>query len=241
MGNFWDMNFGEMILRTTLSFIVLLLLARFMGTKQLSQLTFFHYITGITIGSIAADVASQHETPFIDGVISLVWWSLLTVLLSYVALKWPRMRVVLEDEPLIVIKEGKIMEKALKKARLHIDDLTMMLREQSVFSLKDVHYAVMETNGQLSVMKLPEQQSATKADVKAPSPEMKYFPAEIISDGKIVDKTLKELELSEEWVLKKLKRKGIDSVEQVYFAQIQMDGSLFIDEKEDKLKGKTNE
>lgn len=236
MGNFWDMNFGEMILRTTLAFMVLLLLARFMGTKQLSQLTFFHYITGITIGSIAADVASQHETPFIDGVISLIWWSLLTVLLSYVALKWPKMRVVIEDEPVLVIKEGKIMETALKKARLHIDDLTMMLREQSIFSVKDVYFAVMETNGQLSVMKMPELQTATKADVKASSPEMKYFPAEIISDGKIVQKTLKELELSEEWVMKKLRKKGIDTVEQVFFAQIQSDGSLFIDERQDKSK-----
>lgn len=237
MGNFWDMNFGEMLLRTTLSFVILLLLARFMGTKQLSQLTFFHYITGITIGSIAADVASQHETPFIDGVISLIWWSVLTVLLSYVALKWPKMRIIMEDEPVLIIKEGKIMEAALKKARLHVDDLTMMLREQSIFSLKDVHFAVMETNGKLSVMKMPELQTATKADVKASSPEVKYFPAEIISDGKIVQKTLRELQLSEEWLMKKLRKKGIESVEEVYLAQVQTDGSLFIDVKEDKEKG----
>jgi len=218
----------------------MLILARILGTKQLSQLTFFHYITGITIGSVAGEIVSHKDTEFFDSIVSLIWWSLLTLMATHVALKWPKARVVLEDEPAIIIKEGRILEGALKKARLHVDDLTMMLREQSVFSIKDVYFAVMETNGKLSVMKMPEQQTATKSDVKASSPEMKYFPSEIISDGKIVQKNLKELQLSEEWVMKKLRKKGIDTVDQVYFAQIQTDGSLFIDEKEDKQKRSNN-
>ena len=79
MDTFFEMNFWEMILRTTFSFIALLVLARILGKKQLSQLTFFHYITGITVGSIAAEIASQHETPFLDGLISLIWWTVLTM------------------------------------------------------------------------------------------------------------------------------------------------------------------
>ena len=86
MKDLFEINFWEMIIRTTISFAALLLLARILGKKQLSQLTFFHYITGITIGSIAAEIASQTETPFVDGLISLIWWSVLTWLMSYLAL-----------------------------------------------------------------------------------------------------------------------------------------------------------
>ena len=229
-------HFGETLLRTTLAFIVLLIMARLMGKEQVSQLTFFHYVTGITIGSIAAEIAGQNETPFVDGLIAMIWWAALTLLMSYIALKSKRARVILDDKPTIVMFEGKIIEEAMKKSRLHLDDLNMMLREQSIFSIKDVHYAILETNGNLSVLKKAGQEPATKKDVNAPAPEPKYIPSEIISDGKIVKKNLIELNLTEEWVYEQLKKQGIGKVEQVFYAEIQMDGSLHVDlgSKEDK-------
>jgi len=223
-----EVNFWEMIIRTTISFAVLLFLARLLGKKQLSQLTFFNYITGITIGSIAAEIASQKETPFIDGLISLIWWTLLTILMSWISLKSSRARVFLDDEPTILIKDGKLSVKSLKSTRMHMDDLLMMLREQSIFSIQDVHYAVLETNGELSVFKKPNQQEATKQDVKADVSLPVYMPSEIISDGKIVQKNLLGLDLDEEWVMRKLRKQGIDSVEDVFYAQLQTNGSLYI-------------
>jgi uncharacterized membrane protein YcaP (DUF421 family) len=231
-----DFSFWEMILRTTIAFAAILVLARILGKKQLSQLTFFHYITGITFGSIAAEMAGQKETPFTDGLISLIWWTVLTLLMSFIALKSSKFRVILDDEPSIVVRDGVIMKRALKKARLHIDDVMMMLREQSIFSIQDVHYAVLETNGELSVMKKAAQQGATKQDVKASAPLPKYLPSEIISDGKLVKKNLVELDLTEEWVMKNLRKNGIESIEQVFYAQIQTDGSLFTDLKGDGEK-----
>lgn len=223
-----EVNFWEMILRTTISFASLLFLARLLGKKQLSQLTFFHYITGITIGSIAAEIASQKETPFIDGLISLIWWSILTMLMSYISLKSSKARILFDDEPTILIKDGKLSVKSLKSTRMHMDDLLMMLREQSIFSIQDVHYAVLETNGELSVFKKPAQQEATKQDVKADVSLPVYMPTEIISDGKIVQKNLLELDLDEDWVMKKLRKQGIDSVDDVFYAQLQTNGSLYI-------------
>lgn len=235
MDTFFEMNFWEMILRTTLSFIALLVLARILGKKQLSQLTFFHYITGITVGSIAAEIASQHETPFLDGLISLIWWTALTWLLSYMSLKIPKIRTMIDDEPTIIIKDGEISVKSLNSARLHMDDLIMMLREQSIFSIQDVHYAVLETNGQLSVMKKVGLQGATKQDVKVPLTLPLFIPSEIIADGKIVQKNLLELDLTEEWVMKKLKKHGVDSVSDVFYAQLQTNGSLYISLKDNGI------
>jgi uncharacterized membrane protein YcaP (DUF421 family) len=236
MDELLKIQFWEMIFRTTIAFIVLLILARLMGKKQISQLTFFHYVTGITIGSIAAEIAGQQETPFVDGLIAMIWWAVLTLLMSYIALKSKRARVILDDQPTIIMYEGRIVEEAMKKSRLHLNDLNMMLREQSVFSIKDVQYAILETNGNLSVLKKAGQEPATKKDVNAPAPEPKYLPSEIISDGKIVKKNLTELNLTEEWVYDQMKKQGIGKVEQVFYAEIQPDGSLHIDVKSEKNK-----
>jgi len=228
-----EMNFWEMILRTTLSFTILLILARIMGKKQVSQLTFFHYITGITVGSIAAELASQKETPFVDGLISLVWWTFLTLIMSYISLKSPKIRVWIDDKPAILIKDGILSEKALKKARLNMDDLQMLLREQSIFALADVYFAILETNGQLSVIKKTEQQSATKQDVKANTTPPKFIPTEVIFNGDIIHKNLEDLYLDEEWLMKKLRKQHVQSPKEVYYAQVQSNGSLFLYLKEE--------
>ncbi|MFE6166843.1 DUF421 domain-containing protein [Viridibacillus arvi] len=223
-----EIHFWEMMLRTTTSFIVLLLLARWLGKKQLGQLTFFHYITGITIGSTAAEIAAQHETPFIDGLISLIWWAILTMIMSYIALKSPKMRVLINDSSTVIIKNGELSVQALKSARLHMDDLVMMLREQSIFSIQDVQYAILETNGQLSVLKKPAEQGSTKQDVKADVSIPPHMPMEVIADGAIVWNTMEELNLSEEWLMKKLRKKEVEAVQDVYYAQLQPNGSLYI-------------
>lgn len=154
------------------------------------------------------------------------------MLMSYILLKSKKARKVLDDEPTIIIKEGKILEKSLKSLRLHIDDVLMLLREQCIFTIKDVDWAIMENNGQLSVLKKTDQLEATKQDVKAPITEPQYFPTDIISDGILLHENLVELDLTEEWVMKKLRKKNIQDVKEVFYAQVQSDGSLFIDERD---------
>ncbi|GKV54738.1 DUF421 domain-containing protein [Sporosarcina sp. NCCP-2222] len=231
MNEFLEFDFWEMTMRTLASFIVLLLLARLMGKKQISQLTFFHYVTGITIGSIAAAIASESETPYFNGLYAMVLWAFLTYLMNFLALKSKKARILLDDTPTIIMHKGKLNEDAMKKSRLHLNDLNMMLREQGIFSIKDVEYAILETNGQLSVMKKAGQEPATKKDVKAPCPEPKFVPTEIISDGKIVSKNLTELGLTEEWLSDQLKAQGIGKADQVFYAEVQTDGSLHIDQR----------
>ncbi|MEK3933694.1 DUF421 domain-containing protein [Sporosarcina sp. FSL W7-1349] len=229
MEDMLKLDFWEMIIRTTLTFIVLLILARFMGKKQISQLTFFHYVTGITIGSIAADIAGESKMPFLDGMVAMIWWAVLTILTNYIAFKSKKARVLFDDKPTIIIRDGKLLKVSLEKTRLHLNDLNMMLREQNIFSLKDVQYAILEPNGQLSVMKKSDLEPATKKDVKAPAPQPKYVPTEIISDYQLIPENLKELNLTEEWLTEQLKKQGIGQIDQVFYAEIQSDGSLHVD------------
>ena len=219
---------GQMLFRATAAFGVLLTLARILGRKQLSQLTFFNYVTGITIGSIAADLAGEIEPSFTNAITGIIWWSVLSIIFEYIGLKSAKARVVLDGQPTIVIKDGKIIKKALQRTRLNIDDLSMVLRIKDVFSMKDVHYAILEPNGKLSVLKNETMQPATKKDIQAPATEFRYIPTEIISDGKIVYKNLQELNLDETWVLQQLKRQGFHSPKEIFYAEIQTDGSLYI-------------
>ncbi|MGB3260298.1 YetF domain-containing protein [Paenisporosarcina sp.] len=226
-------SFVEMIIRTTVTFSVLLLLARILGKEQLSQLTFFNYITGITIGSIAGEIASHDDTHYLNAITSLIWWSILTLVVSYISLKSAKAKSLLDDKPMIVIKNGKILEHELKKSRLPIGDLNMLLRMQGIFSVKDVHFAVLETNGELSVFKKVAQQSATKQDVKAQIVVPKFMPCTIIAEGKIIKQNLHGANLTEEWVMKQIKKHGVNSVEQVFYAEIESDGTIYMDLRED--------
>ena len=195
-------------MRTTFAFIVLLILARIMGKKQISQLTFFHYVTGITIGSIAADIAGESRTPFLNGTISMIWWAVLTLLMSYIAFKSKKARIILDDQPTIVVYEGKIVEDSLKKLRLHLNDLSMMLREQSIFSIKDVHYAILETNGKLSVLKKAGLEAATKKDVNASAQVPKYIPTEVIAEGKITQREFNRAKFDGRMVVRTIEKAG---------------------------------
>ena len=228
-------SFLEMMVRTTITFIVLLGLARILGKEQLSQLTFFNYITGITIGSIAGEIVSHDDTHYLNAITSMIWWGFLTLIVSYISLKSRKLKVMLDDKPMIVIKEGKILEKELKKSRLPVSDLTMLLRLQGVFAVQDVHFAVLETNGELSIFKKVAQQTATKQDVKAQIEVPKYMPTSIIEDGKLLVKNLLSLNFTEEWLMKELKKRGVNSVEQVFFAEVGTDGSIYMDMKDDNL------
>ncbi|WP_179031480.1 DUF421 domain-containing protein [Paenibacillus kribbensis] len=228
MDDFLRVNFWEMILRASCTFFVLLILARLLGKKQLSQLTYFNYVTGITIGSIAADIVGNSETPFFNGLISLVWWVILTIFIGYIGLKSSKARVLFDGQPTILIKEGKILKKALQRTHLNLDDLSMMLRKKDVFSLQEVHYAILEPDGQFSVLKKELKQTVTKEDMNIPTSTFTYLPSEIISDGKIVKKNLIELNLTEKWVHDELKKHGIQTIQEVFYAEIQKDGSLFI-------------
>ncbi|RDZ04518.1 DUF421 domain-containing protein [Priestia megaterium] len=226
------MSFIEVIGRVIISFGVLLLMTRIMGKKQVSQLTYFNYITGITIGAVAASITIDRSIDMSDGFVSMVCWSLLTVLVSYINLKSPKARILLDGQPTIVIKNGKILEKTLAGLRLNMDDLSMLLREKNIFSTQEVDYAVLEPDGQLSVLKKVDQQSVTKKDLKVEAVKPLYVPTEIIVDSKVIVRNLEELNLSQNWLEKQLHQSGV-SLQDVFYAEIQSDGTLYIDKRQD--------
>ncbi|QTM98839.1 DUF421 domain-containing protein [Sediminibacillus dalangtanensis] len=230
------MDIMELILRISIGFLALFVLTRIMGRKEISQMTFFNFVSAIAIGSITANLVANQNFSLRNGIIALAGWSAFTLIMDLIDIKSKQARKVVTGTPITVIKEGKIIEDAMQKSRLDLDSLKAMLRQKNVFSLKDVDYAIFETNGKLSVMKKQDKQSVNKSDMMVGSQPTTYpLATEVVSDGKILSQNLSKLNLDNAWLEKQLQQAGVDSVEDVFYAEVQQDGSLFIDSKDNLL------
>ena len=217
-------------MRSTLIVVVLLILTRLLGKKQMSQLTYFNYITGVTMGSVAGDFISEVNMPVVDALASLIAICILTELNSFIALKSTSYRKVMDGDDIILIKKGKIIKPALKSCRMSVNILLMLLRQSNTFSVEEVEYAILETNGSLSVMKRQQAQPIIKSDLDIKAEKIKNLPREVISDGKIMIVNLKELNKDEEWLKNELRKNNIESVKDVFYAEVRSDGTLYISE-----------
>lgn len=218
----------ETMLRTFIGFTLLLFLVRLIGKKLLSQMTFFTYITGIAMGEIAGEAIINRDITMLQLLSALSAWTILTILVEYISLKSGKARVILDGEPSILIKKGVLQIKALSRLRLNMDDLIMLLRNRDVFSIQDVDYAILEANGKLSIVLKPELQPIAKQDLQLQVQANKRIPTELIVDGRILKDNLRQLSLSVDWLEAQLKIQGIASAKQVFFAEFQSDGSLYI-------------
>ncbi|MEY9973013.1 uncharacterized membrane protein YcaP (DUF421 family) [Lysinibacillus sp. RC46] len=218
----------QVVVQTIISFFVLLTLTRFLGKKQLSHLTFFNYVTGITIGSMAANMVVLKTIVYTKFLVSLIVWCALTTLISYIALKSGKARTLLDGQPTIVIKKGKIDRKALANTKINIDDLTMMIRQYQVFSITEIDYAILEPNGMLSILKKPEFLGTQKIDLNISPSSPAFIPIEVITDGKLLKRNLLEVGKSREWLDSELKKAHIKTIEEVFYAEIQPNGKIFI-------------
>lgn len=227
----------ELLLRIVLAFLTLLILTRLMGRKEISQMTFFNFVSGIAIGTIGASLAIDSSLSIRNGLIALISWSTITITLGFIDINSKKARELIEGQPRILIKKGQIMEDELRKVRLDIDALNALLRQKNVFSITDVDYAIFETDGNLSVMKKELQQSVIKSDIGIPETKTIIYPTstEIITNGKINTTNLEKLNLNKQWLEQQLQLKGIHSISDIFYAEVQRNGTLYIDNKNDVL------
>ncbi|MFD1020899.1 YetF domain-containing protein [Thalassobacillus hwangdonensis] len=229
------MGVTELLARLALTFIVLLVLTRLMGRKEISQMTFFNFVSAVAIGSLAADSVMSDTVSLRNGMIVLLAWAVFTLGAGWFEMKSKTASSWMNGQPIMVVKHGKVMERSLRKTRLTMDELLSLLRKKGAFSVAEVDYAVFETDGQLSLMKKDLHQQVTKKDlsiqISASSPIP--IPTTVISDGSLVRKNMKELNLDEEWLLQQLRSAGIAKVADVFYAEVLKDGALHIDRRDE--------
>ncbi|KMM39236.1 DUF421 domain-containing protein [Guptibacillus hwajinpoensis] len=226
------MSMSELLLRLAVTFTVLFVLARIAGRKEISQMTLFNWVSSVAIGSLAANLVVNQDLRIFQGVIVLVAWLAIPILIGFIDIKFKGARKVTTGEPIIVIREGKIMEHSLRRTRLDIDTLRTLLREKNVFQLSEVDLAIFETNGKLSVLKTDPHQFVTRNDMNVLS-KPKHFPIamEVISDGVVNIKNLVMLNRDEKWLVEQMERAGATSPSEVFYAEVKTDGTIHVDMK----------
>lgn len=234
------MVYVEVILQTLLAFAAILIYTRILGKQQVGQLTFFEYINGITFGSIAAALAtdiSPERTGF--HFLGLTVFAGLTFFAGYLSLANRSLRKLVSGEPTVVIQNGKILEANMRKMRYNCDELTMQLREQGFFNLGDVEYAILEPNGNLSVLPKSQKRPLTPADLGLPT-KYEGVPSEIIVDGEVITQNLTQNHLDFAWLYQELKKQGVKDLKEVVYASLDPEGNLYVDFRKDNLATPTD-
>lgn len=208
------MEILKVVLTAVTSAVALFIIAKIMGHKQMSQLDFFDYITGITIGSIAAELATELEQPW-KPLVAMVVYGVITVTLSILTSKIPLIRKYLNGTPTIIMNNGKLYRKNLKKAKLDLSEFMVMCRQEGFFNLTDIQTAVFEYNGRLTVLPRSAKRPINPSDMDL-LPEPEYINVEVIMDGRIMSENLKRMGLDSDWLKKELKEQGYKSVKEVF-------------------------
>lgn len=224
----------EMV-RGLIGFFTLLIFARLLGKQQISQLTFFDYVLGITVGSIAASLTTDLTSRAWPHWVGLVTWIACVLSLQFVTLKSRYAAKYFNGEPTIVVMNGNIMEGAMRTMRYRATDLLEQLREKGVFDLDQVAYAVLEPDGQLSVLKKAQHQPVTPQDLNM-TPQYAGMSVELIYDGQVMRQNLRELGKSDDWLRAELKSRGYKGPEEIFLMLVNPRGQLFVDPYKDKVE-----
>lgn len=218
------MEFLKVILTSLLSAVSLLAIAKIMGHKQMAQLDFFDYINGITIGSIAAELATELEKPW-KPLVAMVIYGVVSIGLTIVAHKFPKTRKFVNGTPTIIMDNGKLYRKNMKKAKLELSEFMVMCRQEGYFNINDIKTAIFEYNGRLTVLPVSTKRPLTPEDMNI-IPEEEKITTEIIMDGRIMHENLKRRGLNLEWLEKQLKEQKYKSAEEIYLGICDADNNL---------------
>ncbi|MDT8717100.1 DUF421 domain-containing protein [Clostridium sp. 19966] len=218
------------VIKSLFAYLYLMFLSRILGRKLISQMTFFNFIVGITMGSLGADLAINGWDESMSSGVAMAVLVILALLTDFISIKSMRFRKFVQSHPVTVIDKGVFIENNMRSIRLSIDELNMKLREKNIFNFIEVELAVMETDGQLSVLskfnKSPVPSSELRMN-KASSGLMK----DIIMDSEIMEENLYSGGLDKEWLMHQLNSIGIKSISEIFYAGIDNDKKLYFSKR----------
>ena len=223
---------GTIFIRALILYLVVLIALRLMGKREIGQLQPYELVITMMIADLASVPMQDMGIPLFHGIVPILALLLSQIILSYINIKSGWMRKILCGEPTVLIQKGKIMESRLKKQRYTVDGLMEELRSNGVFSLEEVEYAILETSGQISIIKKPEKGTATKEDVNV-SPTYVGYPRPLIIDGSFLDKNLEIMGITQEKVEKYLKTQKAN-YKDVFILMYDENNNFFMQKKDNK-------
>ena len=208
------MDIIKIILTALLSVAALFIITKMMGHKQVAQLDFFDYVSGITIGSIGAELATELEAPE-KPLIALCVWGGTSLVLNLLAHKLPKTRKYINGTPTILLDGGKLYRKNLKQAKLDLSEFMLLCREQGYFDLDEIQLAILEHNGKLSILPRSANRPATPEDLKITA-KATHVGVEVIMDGRIMGENLSRMGRDENWLHQQLKAQNHSDAKDIF-------------------------
>ena len=217
-----SINFKELLdvtIRAISSLVTLFLVTKMLGKKQVSQLSLFDYVIGISIGNFAAEMTINLETNELNGIWAVILFGIFAYLISLLTMKSIILRRFFMGTPTMIIKEGKILEKNLKKVKFDINDMLEEIREQGYFDISQIEYAIMEANGKFSILPKSDYKPVTLKDMNIKKSN-EGICSNVIMDGKLMKNNLKSINKTEEWLLKQLNIKKNTDISKILLATV---------------------
>lgn len=217
-------------IRALLLYTVVVVVMRMMGKRQVAQMQPFELVIMIMIADLAATPMEDMDIPLVNGIIPIIALLSIQVLISYFSLKSEKFRDFICGKPSILIHKGRIDQAEMHRLRINVNDLLEALRNKDYFNISDVEYAILETNGQMSIVPKADKRPVETADLGI-MVEDEELPVTLIMDGKLHDNKLRKAGHDEKWLMDQLKKQNIDDVKNVFIAFLSSDGSFYAQEK----------
>jgi len=233
-----DTNWVELLdvfIRGFLSLIVLFFITKLLGKKQVSQLSLFDYVIGISIGNFAAEMTINLESQTMNGIVAVVLFGFIAYTVTYLTMKSIKARRFFMGTPTMIIQDGKLVHKNLKKMKFDINDMFEQLRTAGYFDINQIAYAIMEANGELSVLPKSQYRPLTPNDMKVKVAQ-EGLVANVVLDGKIMYNNLFNINLDEKWLMDELNVLGYKSLNNIILVCVDVNKKLKVYEKNDNLK-----
>ena len=217
------------------SLLTIFILTKLMGYRQMSQMSMFDYINGITIGSIAAEMATSLEDDFTRPLMAMIVYGVSTFLISVLSNKFVKVRRIIEGKPLILLNNGELYRKNLRKAKIDVSEFLEQCREQGYFDVSKLETAILEGNGRISFLPKATDRPLTPSDVNLAATQ-DFMVANVILDGRIMSENLKNTGNDEKWLISQIKGQGAKRVEDVLLATCDATNKVTVFMKENKKK-----
>ncbi|QRG69065.1 YetF domain-containing protein [Brevibacillus choshinensis] len=223
----------ELVGRALLAFLIMMVIARLLGKQTIAQMTYHDFVAAITLGALTANLAFNVQMKIGHMITVLLTFTVIAYLLMILALKNRSLRKWISGQPTMIIQNGKILEGNMRKLKLSLDTLNQELRERNIYNIEEVQFAVLELNGEISILRKPEYLPVTRKDLKLKAGRQ-WFPIELIMDGKIIQDNLRQNNLTIEWLMSQVQKKGL-TIAQVNYAVKSSNGQVYFDRYDDQM------
>lgn len=223
---------GPILFRTVFIYFFLLIILRIMGKREIGKLSVFDLIVSFMIADISAMAIEKKDEALVMWIVPIILLATLQIALSYISMKSKRIRDWVDGKPVMLIENGKIVDKNMRKSRYNLDDLFTQLREKNIPDVSDVEFAVLETTGKLSVFPRTEKTPVYKEDLNTPLRPFR-MPIAVIIDGKVQEEGLKKLGQNRFWLKAEIQKRGYKDFKEIFYASVDYEDRLYIDGKDE--------